>query len=152
MEQPKWQEKSDTSTLATFKAEAISSCENGVAQETVAEWFHITQSQVSRWLKNEASVMEDETNSHRKLFKKGRKAMKYLQLYDSLFKEFLLAHSKGHIVNFGWLWSKARKSPAEIDPNVEVKHHVIVRFLQFKLLRMRAKQRKKKKHKKEHEL
>ena len=95
--------------------------------------------------------MEDATNSHRKLFKKGRKATKYLQLYDSLFKEFLLARSKGHIVNFGWLWSKARKLQAEIDPNVEVKHHVIVRFLQFKQLRMRAKQHNKRKHKKEHE-
>ena len=94
---------------ATFKAEAISTCENGVAQETVAEWFGITQSQVSRWLKNKASIMEDATNSHRKLFKKERKATKYLQLYDSLFKEFLLARSKGHIVNFGWLWSKAGK-------------------------------------------
>ena len=88
---------------ATFKAEAISTCENGVVQETVAEWFGITQSQVSRWLKNKASIMEDATNSHRKLFKKGRKATKYLQLYDSLFKEFLLARSKGHIVNFGCL-------------------------------------------------
>ena len=72
-------------------------------------------------------------------------------MYDSLFKEFLLARSKGHIVNFGWLWSKARKLQAEIDPNVEVKHHVIVRFLQFKQLRMRAKQHNKRKHKKEHE-
>ena len=34
---------------------------------------------------------------------------------------------------------------------MEVKHHVIVRFLQFKQLRMRAKQRNKRKHKKEHE-
>ena len=135
---------------ATFKAQAISTCENGVAQETVVEWFGITQRQVSRWLKNKASIMEDATNSHRKLFKEGRKAMKYLQLYDSLFKEFLLARSKGHIVNFGWLWSKARKLQAEIDLNVEVKHHVMVHFLQFKQLRMRAKQQNKKKQKKEH--
>ena len=92
--------------------------------------------------------MEDATNSHQKLFKKGRKATKSLQLYDSLFKEFLLARSKGHIVNFGWLWSKARKLQAETDPNVEVKHHVIVRFIQFKQLRMRAKQRNKRKPRK----
>ena len=92
---------------ATFEAEAISTCENGVPQETVVEWFGITQSQVSRWLKNKASIMECATNSHRKLFKEERKATKYLQLYDSLFKEFLLAHSKCQ-VNFGWLWSKAR--------------------------------------------
>ena len=78
--------------------------------------------------------------------------MKYLQLYDSLFKEFLLARSNGYIVNFGWLWSKARKLQAEIDLNVEVKHHhIIVRFLQFKQLRMRAKQHNKRKHKTEHE-
>ena len=87
----------------TFKAEAISTYENGVAQETVAEWFGFTQSQVSRRLQNKASIMEDANNSNRKLFKKGRKATKYLQLYHSLFKEFLLAGSKGHIVNFGWL-------------------------------------------------
>ena len=67
------------------------------------------------------------------------------------FKEFLLARSKGHIVNFGWLWSKERKLQAEIDPNVEVKHHVIVLFLLFKQLRMRAKQGNKRKHKKEYE-
>ena len=66
---------------AIFKAEAISTCENGVAQETVAEWFGITQSQVSSWLKNKASIMEDVTNSHRKLFMKGRKATKYLWKY-----------------------------------------------------------------------
>ena len=48
---------------ATFKAEAISTCENGVAQETVVEWFGITQ-RVSRWLKNKVSIVEDATNSH----------------------------------------------------------------------------------------
>ena len=30
----------------TFKAEAISTCENEFAQETVAEWFGISQSQI----------------------------------------------------------------------------------------------------------
>ena len=49
---------------ATFKEEAIITCKNEVAQETVAEWFGITQSQISRWLKNKASIMEDATNSH----------------------------------------------------------------------------------------
>ena len=88
---------------------------------------------------------------NQKLFKEGRKATKYLQLYDSLFKEFLIARSKDHIVNFGWLWSKAKKLQAEIDLNVEVKYHVIVHFLQFKQLGMRAKERNKKKHRKEHE-
>ena len=40
------------------------------------------------------------------------------------------ARSKVHVMNFAWLWTKARKLQTEIDPMVETKHHVIVRFLQ----------------------
>ena len=34
------------------------------------------------------------------------------------------AISKGHVVNFAWLWTKARKLQTEIYPTVEIKHHV----------------------------
>ena len=90
MEQPKWQEKKPHQYPATFKAEAISTCENRVAQETVAEWFGITQSQVSRWLKNKASIMEDATNSHRKLFKKGEKQRSIFNCMIHCLKSFYL--------------------------------------------------------------
>ena len=34
------------------------------------------------------------------------------------------AISKGHVVNFAWLWTKARKLQTEIYPTVEIKHHL----------------------------
>ena len=83
-------------------------------------------------------------------FVSQRKAFKtYLELYEELFKEFLAARSREHIANFSWLWSQARKLQLDTDPKVEVKHHVFVHFLQKKELRMRSKQRNKRKHKKE---
>ena len=111
----------------------------------------MTQSKISRWLKKRKTILEDAACSPRKLYLKGRRSTKYLELYEALFKEFLAARSKGHIVNFSWLWSRARKLQMDIDPKVEVKHHVIVHFLQKKKLRMRSKQRNKRKHKKEME-
>ena len=50
------------------------------------------------------------------------------------------AISKGHVVNFA-LWSKARKFPTV----TETKLHVILQFLQRTQIRMRSKQRNKKK-------
>ena len=57
-------------------------------------------------------------------FLKGRLSTKYLELYKTLFKDFLQPRSNGHITNFSWLWSKARKLQLDIDPKVEVKYHV----------------------------
>ena len=117
----------------------------------IAESFGVTQGQISRWVKNRITILEDASYSHIKLHLKCRRSTKYVELYDTLFKDFKVARSKGHIVNFAWLWNRARKLQLEIDPKVEVKHHVIVRFLQKKELRMRAKQRNKRKHKMEME-
>ena len=84
------------------------------------------------------------------MYLKGRRSTKYLELYEALFKEFLPSRSSGHIVNFSWLWSRARNLQLDIDPKVEGKHHVVVRFLQKKKeLKMRSTQRIKIKHKKE---
>ena len=55
--------------------------------------------------------------------------------------------SKGHVANCPWLWTKARKLQTEIDPTVEIKYHVIVRFLQRTKIRMRSKQKNNKKEK-----
>ena len=55
---------------ASFKASAINEYENGVSQEEVAEKFRVTQSQVSRWIKNKENMMKDAASTHRKLFQK----------------------------------------------------------------------------------
>ncbi|XP_065658758.1 jerky protein homolog-like [Hydra vulgaris] len=136
---------------AAFKAEAINAYGYEANQETIAESFGVTQSQISRWLKKKETIIKDAESSYRRLFLKGRRSTKYLELYEAIYNEFLQARSKGHIVNFSWLWSKARNIQLNIDPNVEIKLHVIVRFLQKKELKMRSKQRNKRKHKKEME-
>ena len=41
---------------------------------------------------------------------KVRRSTKYLELYEALFKKFSAATSRGHIVNFSWLWSKPESS------------------------------------------
>ena len=50
---------------------------------------------------------------------------------------------------FAWLWTKAQKLQTEIDLKVEIRHHVIVLFLQRTQTRMRSKKRNKKKPKQE---
>ena len=61
-----------------------------------------------------------------------RPPTKYLELYCILKKEFHDAQTKGHRVNFGWLWSKARKIQTRLtnDPNVTVRKHVITNFIE----------------------
>ena len=133
---------------AAFKVQAINAYENNMLQEDIAEKYGVAQSQVSRWIKTKDKIMMDAASSHRKLFRKGRPATKYRDLFECLWKEFQLARSKGHLVNFAWLWTKARKIQHDkFDPNVIIKSHVIVRFLQKYRIRMRSKQRNKKKHK-----
>ena len=88
---------------ASFKASAINEYENGVSQEEVAKKVRVTQSQVSTWIKNKENIMQDAASAHRKLFRKGRRATKYINLYEKFFKEFLKARSKGHVMNFAWL-------------------------------------------------
>ena len=78
---------------AAFKAEAINTYDNGANQESIAESFGVTQSQISRWLKKRTTILEDAASSHRKLYLKGRRSTKYLELYEALFKEFLAARS-----------------------------------------------------------
>ena len=136
---------------AALKAEAVNAHDNLGNQQNIAESFGVTQSQISKWLKIQKTILEDAASSHRKLNLKGRCLTKYLELYEAFFKKILAARSRSHIVNFSWLWSWARKLQLDIDPKVEVKHHVIEHFLQKKELRMRSKQRNKRKHKKEME-
>ena len=92
--------------------------------------------------------MKDAADKHRKLFKEGRKPQKYRELYPKLWERFLSARSRGHKVNFHWLWTKARVLYKEMTGSDEsIKGHVIVRFLHDHKIKMRARQRNKKKPK-----
>ena len=65
-----------TSIPAGFKASTINEYENGASQEEVAEKFLVTQTQVSRWIKNKENIMKDAASAHRKIFWKRRRATK----------------------------------------------------------------------------
>ena len=134
---------------ARFKAMVINAFEESenVCQDDIAEQFRINQSMVSLWLKDQHTIMKDAASVHRKLFIKGRKSTKYVELYERLWKTFKDARARGIPVNFHWLWSKARVIQSVFDEKQPIKKHVIVRFLQKYQIRMRAKQRNKKKSK-----
>ena len=53
---------------AGFKASTINEYENGASQEEVAKKFLVTQTQVSRWIKNKENIMKDAASAHRKIF------------------------------------------------------------------------------------
>ena len=78
---------------------------------------------------------------------KVRSSTKYLELYEALFKKFSAATSRGHIVNFSWLWSKPESSNWTLIQKSK-SNIMLLRFSQKKELRMRSKQRNKRKHKK----
>ena len=90
---------------AALKAEAVNAHDNLANQQNIAESFGVTQSQISKWLKIQKTILEDAASSHRKLNLKGRCLTKYLELYETFFKKILAARSRSHIVNFSWLWS-----------------------------------------------
>ena len=58
---------------------------DGFLQNEVAENFRIPQSQASRWLTKEHDIMKDEALKHRKLFRKGRRAVKYVEFIQATF-------------------------------------------------------------------
>ena len=66
-------------------------------------------------------------------------------------KDVKLPRSRGYLVNFNWIWNKARKiyRTQEDDPNAIVRKHVITTFLRQFNVRMRARQRNRK-YPKEH--
>ena len=66
-----------------------------------------TRSLVSKSNANKKKILECAASEYKKHLK-IRPARKYNDLYKELLVEFKTARSKGHRVNFGWLWSKAR--------------------------------------------
>lgn len=67
LEQIKLQDEKRHQYAAGFKA-SINEYENGASQEEVAEKFLVTQTQVSRWIKNKENIMKDAASAHRKIF------------------------------------------------------------------------------------
>lgn len=134
---------------AQFKADAINACEDpNESQLTVAEKFGVSQSQISRWWTDRHGIRKDASDKLRKLHTKGRKVRKHIELYSKLWELFKKARANGKRVSFHWLWTKARVIGKESTGTCDsIKAHVVVRFLKMYNIRIRAKQRNKKKAK-----
>ena len=127
---------------ANRKAQAIHDYEGGVKQDVIAAKYNVNRSLVSKWCKDKTKILQCAASEHKKNLK-IRPAKKYQEVYACLKEEFKTARSKGHRVNFGWLWSKARNihRRLENDPNATVRKHVITAFIKRNRIRMRARQR-----------
>ena len=56
----------------------------GITQE---EPYGISQSFISKWLKNKENIINAAAEKNKKLLKKQRKSVKYLELYREWFKQ-----------------------------------------------------------------
>jgi len=103
---------------------------------------------VSKWHSDRVKILACAASEYKKHLK-IRPARKYNELYRQFLIDFKTARSKGHRVNFGWLWSKARTiyRKQKNDPNVIVRKHVITAFIKRHGIRMRARQRNRKQSK-----
>ena len=88
-----------------FKAKIVSNLEAGVSPKVLAQKHTISKSMLSMWRLNKGKIMLAASNDHKKLLK-IRPSTKYAELYRDLRKVFLEARSKGHRVDFNWIWSK----------------------------------------------
>ena len=78
---------------------------------------------------------------------KIRPSIKYNKLFDHLKIVFDDARAKGQVVDFNWIWSKARKLNRELGKVYEIKKHVVVTFIKRNKLKYRRTQRNKKQEK-----
>jgi len=140
------------SYLSSQKADVITEIQyTKSSQVEISEKYKISQSLLSKWVKNKEKIFQEAADSHRKLYKKSRPSTKYKILYHHLWDKFINARSKGHRINFQWLMTKATSIQRELtnDKDAVIGKHVIVAFLNRRNIKMRAKQRSKKKSKKE---
>ena len=128
---------------AKFQADIIHQCQPGVSQHKIAEENNINQALISKWLKKKDSIIAAAVDQHKKLFTKQRPSTKYKQLYVTLYEQLETARKAGKMVNFNWLWTKARKIHREQSPDdgATVRKHVITTFLKKYNVRMRTRQR-----------
>ena len=94
-----------------------------------------------KWLKEKDNIIAAATQKHKKLFKKQRPSLKYIELKE--------ACGRDCGINFNWLWSKARSIYRKQmnDETIVVRKHIITTFLRRYNVRMRSRQRNRKKPK-----
>ena len=105
---------------------AINKYENGISQKELTKKIRVSLIQVLRWFESKKNIKKDTASAHRNLFRKRDRVTRHIYFWKKKFKEFMNARSKGHVAHFTCLRAKAQK----IDPPVEIKHYVILEFLQ----------------------
>jgi len=140
--------KSEGTTFGYSKGKSNPWHEAGISQDVIAAKYNINRSLVSKWHSDRVKILACAASEYKKHLK-IRPARKYNELYRQFLIDFKTARSKGHRVNFGWLWSKARTiyRKQKNDPNVIVRKHVITAFIKRHGIRMRARQRNRKQSK-----
>ena len=101
-----------------------------VSQDQIAQKYGISQSLVSKWLKEKDSIIAAAADKHRKHYAKQRKSTKYLELFRLLFDQLKAACEARSI----------QRDPIGGD-KVIVRKHVITTFLRKNNVQMRARQR-----------
>ena len=72
------------------------------------EEFGVPQSNILKWLKNKDEILREAADSCCKKLTRMRRGIKYTRLYGELLIEVKKARSRGHLVNFNWIWNKTR--------------------------------------------
>ena len=97
-------------------------------------------------MKQKDSILKAAASEHKNLMKICP-SIKYNKLFDNLKIVFDDARVKGQVVDFNWIWSKARKLNRELEKEDEIKKHVVVIFMKRNKLKYRRIQRNQKQEK-----
>ena len=128
-----------------FKAQVIEDREKGMKPCELVEKFsnfRLDEPKISRWVKQKDSILKAAASEHKNLMK-IRPSIKYNKLFDHLKIVFDDARAKGQVVDFNWIWSKARKLNRELGKEDEIKKHVVVIFIKRNKLKYRIQRNKK---------
>ena len=131
---------------ASFKFDVIKEVESGEETElSIEAKYKVNRSLVFKWKKDKDKIIKAATGEHKNLLK-VRPSVKYMSLFKKLIIKFRDARSKGHRVNFNWLWAHARILYKEEtgDSSATVGKHVIVSFVNKHKIKMRRRQRNRK--------
>ena len=86
-------------------------------------YFRLDEPKISRWMKQKDSILKVAASEHKNLMK-IRPSINCNKLFDHLKIVFDDARAKGQVVDFNWIWSKARKlnrEPTERGRNKETR-------------------------------
>ena len=97
-------------------------------------------------MKQKDSILKAAASEHKNLMK-IRPSIKFNKLFDHLKIVFDDAHAKGQVVDFNWIFSKARKLNRELGKEDEIMKQVVVTFIKRNKLKYRRIQRNKKQEK-----